>query len=293
MKRQIQKPIFLKNEEKRKLIQQQLVLLIHASNCQHREQQNRFYVQQSECKIPHCGTLKSVLNHMTRCTSGKQCLVPHCANSRQIILHWKNCNFYCCPVCSPIKLAARRHARQHTIIQQYKQLLNESKPHLALTLTQPTTVTQSLEYEMEKAYLNLTLTASDYLNDTEQVESKSQLQMRNVEQFPVSAQLNQQNSRSTREWREFITTDLRNKWIKKIVQAIFPAPDFNAVEDKRMVHLMSYASKVEGDMFKVASSREEYYLLLAEKIFEIDNELEAKRRERSERKQAILSCYSN
>jgi len=90
--------------EKRKLIQQQLVLLLHAYKCQRREalQHDREVVVR-QCWLPHCQTMKDVLNHMSVCRAGKTCPAPRCGSSTRIIAHWKNCSRQDCPVCSPLK----------------------------------------------------------------------------------------------------------------------------------------------------------------------------------------------
>uniref|UniRef100_A0A670Y0H9 histone acetyltransferase n=1 Tax=Pseudonaja textilis TaxID=8673 RepID=A0A670Y0H9_PSETE len=323
--------------EKRKLIQQQLVLLLHAHKCQRREQANG---EVRQCNLPHCRTMKNVLNHMTHCQAGKSCQVAHCASSRQIISHWKNCTRHDCPVCLPLKNAGDKRNQQSLLGGAAVGIGNSGSVGVGQQTTPNINATNQIDpSSIERAYAALGLTYQGNQMPTQtQAQVKSQQQGQSPQGLrpmnPTSANpmgvnggvgvqaqnllpdamlhsaVNSQNPMLNenanvaglgtmptathpsgigirKPWHEDITQDLRNHLVHKLVQAIFPTPDPAALKDRRMANLVSYARKVEGDMYESANSRAEYYHLLAEKIYKIQKELEEKRRTRLQRQNMI------
>ncbi|XP_073504360.1 CREB-binding protein isoform X2 [Phyllobates terribilis] len=321
--------------EKRKLIQQQLVLLLHAHKCQRREQTNG---EMRDCSLPHCRTMKNVLNHMTHCQAGKACQVAHCASSRQIISHWKNCTRHDCPVCLPLKNASDKRNQQPLLVSPSSGVQNPigtggGAQQTAPALSSPNPIDPS---SMQRAYAALGLpyvnqsqgpgqqqsqvhqirslsglTANSINPSAGGISTEQQTSLMNEASLPAAlantnSLLGDGNNPSSvgnmgtmptaappsstgvrKAWHEHVTQDLRNHLVHKLVQAIFPTPDPAALKDRRMENLVAYARKVEGDMYESANSRDEYYHLLAEKIYKIQKELEEKRRSRLQ-KQGIL-----
>ena len=58
------------DQEKTKLIQQQLVILLHANKCLQKERESDI---PHHCNLPHCHVMKGVLQHMTSCMRQRDC----------------------------------------------------------------------------------------------------------------------------------------------------------------------------------------------------------------------------
>jgi E1A/CREB-binding protein len=69
--------------DQRRQIIHHLALLLHAHKCLQRERQtatttacngdNHGIISQNSCTLPHCSTMRSVLQHMTKCADFKNC----------------------------------------------------------------------------------------------------------------------------------------------------------------------------------------------------------------------------
>ena len=231
--------------EKRKLIQQQLVLLLHAHKCQRRdrEQQQQPGVEVRQCTLPHCRTMKDVLLHMTTCQAGKNCSVPHCSSSRQIIAHWKHCNRQDCPVCLPLKQADTRRnpgdmisppgqplgggMQQQQQLQQQQQMGNIIRPTgpgmppgmSGMTSPRMPQQQQPQQQPQQQSFINRPPTAivssgPQYDRIASTLMDSTRINLPDEIQNTVSAAPIQ----STKEWHNSVTPDLRNHLVHKLVQ---------------------------------------------------------------------------
>ena len=74
---------------------------------------------------------------------------------------------------------------------------------------------------------------------------------------------------------------MRKHLVQKIIQTIFPTQDHNIYRDPRLSNLVGYAVKTECEMYEQAKDQEEYFHLLAERIYKIQKEFEDKQRTRN------------
>ena len=74
--------------------QQRLLLLRHASRCQH---------ESGQCPVtPHCSSMKKLWEHIAVCKN-QTCTVQHCLSSRYVLSHYRRCKDTRCPACRPVR----------------------------------------------------------------------------------------------------------------------------------------------------------------------------------------------
>ena len=78
--------------------QQRLLLLRHASRCEHK----------TNCPVtPHCASMKKLWEHIAHCKDS-HCSVPHCMSSRYVLSHYRRCKDPRCPACGPVRETIRK-----------------------------------------------------------------------------------------------------------------------------------------------------------------------------------------
>ncbi|CAO4370467.1 unnamed protein product [Caenorhabditis nigoni] len=75
-------------------------------------------------------------------------------------------------------------------------------------------------------------------------------------------------------WQRLVPQDLRDHLIRKIIIAIFPEADDFPDDVDQQQNIYEDAREIERQTFNLATSREHYYELLAERIYSITREIE-------------------
>jgi len=221
--------------------------------------------------------MKNVLLHLPNCQMGRNCTIQHCASSRQIIAHWKQCKRPDCAVCQPLKPPVNNPGGAGANQQNPNQPGGPDQQ----SLHQPNPNQQGPDQANRP---NPADQANQPGNQPNAVGGPAGQNPANRPGQPgqVGATPGGATTGNQPDWRAEVNQELREHLVKKLVSAIFPTTDSNErnSNDDRIKKLYNFARKVEEYMYTKANTREEYYHMLAEKIYKIQKELEAKRRAR-------------
>ncbi|XP_039279226.1 histone acetyltransferase p300-like isoform X2 [Nilaparvata lugens] len=88
-----------------------------------------------------------------------------------------------------------------------------------------------------------------------------------------------------KQWQQSLKSDLRDYFVKKTFERIFPIADPQAMMDSRMHNFVVFARRVELVIFQLADSKSEYCHLMAQKIIMIRGEMEKKRQDQLQEQQ--------
>uniref|UniRef100_A0A914V4A1 histone acetyltransferase n=1 Tax=Plectus sambesii TaxID=2011161 RepID=A0A914V4A1_9BILA len=273
--------------DKRKLIQRQLVLLLHAYKCRQRETGESSEGQRPTCSLPYCSTMKEVLQHMIVCYNNDLCNYPHCISSRQLISHWKNCSSEDCPVCQPIRKIHR--APQNTGDRR----LQGTKLELAFNLMSiggntaeknSAAVINKTEQRDEATATEKETEGTDLLDEGDDCPSRiakhaiRSLKSSNIANNSSSAE----EMADAKDWHKDKTINrLRHQIIVKLNKAMCPSYDpAGTQQDPLTQNLIAFISKVEKEVFELANDKEEYNRLMAGEIGNIQNWFQERKRKR-------------
>lgn len=101
--------------------------------------------------------------------------------------------------------------------------------------------------------------------------------------YYVGIDLAKQNASSkiSDDWRKPISSERRSHLILKFMQRLFPTADLATMHGNRLhSSIFTYVKNVENDVFANATSKLDYFKLLAEKLNGIQMALYKKRKER-------------
>lgn len=59
----------------------------------------------------------------------------------------------------------------------------------------------------------------------------------------------------TKPWQKLIGREVKTHLVCKLIKAIFPSPDPAAMHDQRIKDLISYARKIEKEIFEQADTK--------------------------------------
>jgi hypothetical protein len=81
-----------------------------------------------------------------------------------------------------------------------------------------------------------------------------------------------------KEWQQQLHQDHRNHLVKKIVSSILNTiqQDSHSLSPERLAAITNYAQKTEADMYNTATSHEDYFQRLAERIYRIRKDYDEK-----------------
>eukprot|EP00041_Stephanoeca_diplocostata_P038119 m.1478164 g.1478164 ORF g.1478164 m.1478164 type:complete len:2116 (+) comp25164_c0_seq4:202-6549(+) len=217
------------SDNRRRAIQQQLLLLIHAHKCH----------ESAQCSIQHCGTMKRVLQHMSTCKEGRTCQYAHCGSSRQIIAHYSHCKNPTCPICAPLRKSTQARV---------------SGPN---GMGMPNSTARP-GYAMKGNHYD----GMGNGNRSSGAAPPSHLPMSSAHAAPAST------GGSTSTWHGRLNQMHRFKLRQKLVEAL-TACVTQKDQQQKQADIKGLAKRIEEQVYQEATKQEDYYHLLAEKIYKL------------------------